>query len=77
MKMLLRKKKITEEVVKLVLSWRHSGFNVHCGPRIQSGDEEAMEDLTCHFIPASFSRETMSCVADECRVIHQSKGKQK
>jgi hypothetical protein len=26
LKLLLRKGKITEEVVKLILSWRHSGF---------------------------------------------------
>ena len=39
------KGKITEEVVKLIMSWRHSGFNVHCGPRIQPGDDEAMEYL--------------------------------
>jgi hypothetical protein len=33
--MLLRKGKITEEMGKLIVSWRHSGFNVHCVPRIQ------------------------------------------
>ena len=60
--MLLRKGKIAEEVIKLIMSWRHSlsapscrvcdadrctaqagGFTVHCGPRIQPGDEGAME----------------------------------
>jgi len=33
------------------MGWRHSGFNVHCGPRMQPGDELAMENLaryTCH-----------------------------
>ncbi|MEW6665471.1 MAG: transposase [Thermodesulfobacteriota bacterium] len=45
LKMLLRKGKITEEVARLILSWRHSGFFVHCGPRIQSGDEKAMENI--------------------------------
>jgi hypothetical protein len=29
----------------MLLSWRHSGFNVFCGPRIQPGEEEAMEYL--------------------------------
>jgi hypothetical protein len=43
--MLLRKGKITEEVVNLIMSWRHSGFNVHCGHRIQPGDEEAKGKL--------------------------------
>jgi Putative transposase len=51
LKMLVRKGKITQEVVKLIMSWRHSGFNVHCGPRIQSGDEEAMENLARYIVP--------------------------
>ncbi len=41
-KMLLFKGKITQELVDMLMSWRHSGFNVHCGQRIQPGDEEAM-----------------------------------
>jgi len=48
--MLLRKGKISEEVVKLIMSWRHSGFDVHCGPRIQPGDEEAMENPARYII---------------------------
>jgi hypothetical protein len=56
--MLLREGKITEEVVKLIMSWRHSGFNVHCGPRIQPGDEEAMENLARYVVRASFSQES-------------------
>jgi hypothetical protein len=34
--MLLRKGKIAKEVAKLILSWRHSGFNVYCGSRINA-----------------------------------------
>jgi hypothetical protein len=56
--MLLRKGKITEEVAKLIMSWRHSGFNVHCGPRIQPGGEEAMENLARYVVRASFSQES-------------------
>ena len=37
--MLLRKAKIKKAMARLILSRRHSGFNVHCGPRIQPGDE--------------------------------------
>jgi hypothetical protein len=44
-KMLARKGKITQESVKLIMSWRQAGFNVHCSPRIQPGNEEAMENL--------------------------------
>ena len=60
LKMLLRKGKITEEVLKLILSWRHSGFHVHCGPRIRPGDEDAMENIARYIIRASFSQERMT-----------------
>jgi hypothetical protein len=60
-------------VVKLILSWRHSGFNVHCGPRIQSGDEEAMENLARYVVRASFSQERMTYIPEESRVVYRSK----
>jgi hypothetical protein len=44
-KMLLSRKKITEDLIDMMMGWRHSGFNVYCGPRIQAGEEEAMENL--------------------------------
>jgi hypothetical protein len=43
--MLLEKGKITQDMIALLDKWRHSGFNVFCGPRIQPGGEEAMENL--------------------------------
>jgi hypothetical protein len=44
-KMLPSKGKITQDSVDLIMGWRHSGFNVFCGSRIQPGDEKAMENL--------------------------------
>jgi hypothetical protein len=38
-KMLLTKGKITEELIDMLMTWRHSGFNVFCGPRIQPGEQ--------------------------------------
>jgi hypothetical protein len=40
-KMLLSKEKITQDIVEMHMNWRHSGFNVFCGPRIQPTDETA------------------------------------
>jgi len=44
-RMLLSKGKITQDLVNMLMSWRHSGFNVFSGPRIQPAEEEAMENL--------------------------------
>jgi hypothetical protein len=48
--MLLSKGKITQDLVNMLMSWRHSGFNVFCGPRIQPGDDQAMENLARYII---------------------------
>jgi hypothetical protein len=50
-KMPLSKGKITEDSAEMLMKWRHSGFIVFCGDRIQPGDEEAKENIaryTCH-----------------------------
>jgi len=56
--LLLSNGKISEELVDLLMTWRHSGFNVFCGPRIQPGDEKAMENLARYIVRASFSQES-------------------
>ena len=70
-KMLLSKGKITQDLVNMLMSWRHSGFNVFCGPRIQPGEEEAMENLARYIIRASFSQERMIYIPQESKVIYQ------
>jgi hypothetical protein len=57
-KMLLSRKKITEDLIDMMMGWRHSGFNVSCGPRVQPGEEEAIENLARYIIRASFSQES-------------------
>jgi len=54
--MLLSKGKITEELIDMLMTWRHSGFNVFCGLRIQPGEQKAMENLARYIIRASFPK---------------------
>jgi len=72
-KMMLSKEKVTEDLVQMIMGWRHSGFNVFCGSRIQPGDEDAMENLARYIIRASFSQERMTYIPEESKVIYQSK----
>lgn len=44
-KMLLSKGKITEDLIKMFISWRHSGFNVFCGLRVEPRDQKTIENL--------------------------------
>jgi hypothetical protein len=43
LRMLMDKGKITQELIAMLSSWRHSGFNVFCGNRISPTDDTAME----------------------------------
>jgi len=40
--MFLSKDKIMEDLADMLISWRHSGFDVSWGPRIQPGGQAAM-----------------------------------
>jgi len=51
----------------MVRSWRHSGFQVYAGPRIQLGKEEGMENLARYIIRASFSQERMTYLSEESK----------
>ncbi|MEE9609795.1 MAG: transposase, partial [Desulfatiglandales bacterium] len=73
LKMLLKKGKITQDMIALLDKWRHSGFNVYCGPRIQPGDEEAMENLARYIVRASFSQERMTYFPEDSKVVYRSK----
>ena len=57
----------------MLMTWRHSGFNVFCGLRIQPGEEEAIENRARYIIRVSFSKERMAYIPEESRIIYQSK----
>jgi ribosomal protein S27E len=42
LKMLLSKGKISQDVITLLDKWRHTGFNVYCGPRILPWHKKSM-----------------------------------
>ena len=65
LRMLLNKGKITQELIAMLSSWRHSGFNVFCGNRISPNDDTAMENLAHYIIRASFSLERMQYLDQE------------
>ena len=72
-KMLLKKGKITEEMIRILSAWKHSGFNIFCGNRIAPKDETSMENLARYIIRASFSQERMRYLEKEGAVVYRSK----
>jgi len=73
LRMLLNKGKITQEMVRMLDRWKHTGFNVFCGNRIAPTDETAMENLARYIIRASFSQERMQYLDQEGTVVYRSK----
>ncbi|MCF8083149.1 MAG: transposase [Deltaproteobacteria bacterium] len=72
-RMLLSKGKMAKDLVDMLMNWRYSGFNVFCGPRIRPGVEKAMENLARYIIRASFSRERMTYIPEESKVVYRSR----
>jgi hypothetical protein len=48
--MLLAKGKITQNLVRMMEGWRHSGLNVFCGERIYPREKRSLENLTAYLI---------------------------
>ena len=72
-KMLLRKGLITKRIVELIGTWKHTGFGVYCGKRINPKDAKSTENLARYIIRASFSQERMKYYPDEAKVTYESK----
>jgi RNase P protein component len=72
-RMLLNRGKITEEMIRMISAWKHSGFHVFCGNRISPNDATAMKNLARHIIRASFSQERMQYLDQEAKVVYASK----
>ena len=49
LKMLKAKGKINDAVIENMLGWRHSGFNVYCGPTIWPNNDQGLEDLVRYY----------------------------
>jgi hypothetical protein len=73
LKMLLEKGAITQWHIDLLMSWHHSGFNVHVCDPIAADDRDALEKLAHYIIRCQFSRERMTYLEDCGTVIYRSK----
>ncbi len=57
LKVLLRKGLIKERVIELISSWRHTGFSVYSGKRINPKEVRSTENLARYIIRTSFSQD--------------------
>jgi hypothetical protein len=79
LKMLKAEGKISDTVIENMLSWRHSGLNVYCGPTIWPNNDQGLEDPARYIIRACFSQQRMTHIAaadtldGQAKVIYRSK----
>jgi hypothetical protein len=72
-KMLLAKGRITKDLIDMLSSRCHSGFQVFCGQRLFPQDETAMENLARSILRASFSQERVQDLAEPSKVVYRAK----
>jgi hypothetical protein len=60
LRMLLRKRRITEETARKLLSWTHSGFSVNSSARAAEGDRETLHRLACYLLKPPVSLERLT-----------------
>jgi hypothetical protein len=59
--------------IALLDKWRHTGFSVFVGPRIQPREQGSMENLARYIVRASFSQERMTSHRSIGKVEYRSK----
>jgi hypothetical protein len=64
---------MTLQMIRMLSTWKHSGFHVFCGRRISPNDDTAMEKLARYIILASFPQERMQYLDQEGKVVYTSK----
>jgi hypothetical protein len=72
-RMHVAKGKIAKEMIWMLSSMRHSGFDMFYVNRIRPKDEMTIKNLARYIILASFSQETMTYVPESSTVVYASK----
>ena len=72
-RMLLKEGLITEERVRLILSWRHTGFHIHNEGKVVANDTEGRERLARYIIRPPVSLERLTYDRQGQQVFYQGK----
>jgi len=73
LRLLLKEKRISQEWVQRLLSWRHSGFSIHNQVKIGSQDKRGRECLAQYILRSPFSPEKMIYRQATKSVLYRSK----
>ena len=70
---LLDKHAISEELVKKLLAWRHSGFSAHVGEPISASDKQRLEDTAAYLVRNPLSLKKLVYLDGQQAVLYRSR----
>jgi hypothetical protein len=70
--MLKSEDRISEELIKKLMNWHHSGFSVHIGNRIAADDRDAQKALAEYILRNAFSKQKITYLEDTGKVLYRS-----
>jgi hypothetical protein len=68
--MLLREGRITKLTAERLLTWHHSGFNVHAGERVAPDEKQRREHLARYLVRAPLALDKLTYLPDEGKVLY-------
>jgi len=74
-KMLKKEGKINQDLINKLLKWKHSGFNIHNGVRIEKDDEKGRESIAQYIMRNTFSINKINYNEKNGSIIYHSKMK--
>jgi len=72
-KFLKKEGKITDDLIRNLMGWKHSGFNANNGVRIKRGDEKAREVIAQYIMHNVFSWEKITYIEKTGKILYHSR----
>ena len=70
---LVERHAISEDLVRKLLTWRHTGFSAHVGEAIASDDKKTIEDVACYLVRAPLSLKKLVYLDGQKAVLYRSR----
>ncbi len=72
-KMLKKEEKVDDDLIRKISGWKHSGFSVHNGVRIEKGNKKGREALSQYIARNAFNQERVTSLDNANKIIYRSK----
>ena len=70
--MMVSKRRLSAEFAQNISNWRHSGFQVHCGPPVEADQPQALERLAAYILRPSFASTRVRYLAGSGQVQYRT-----